>query len=86
MCELCRQNNGEMVSCQDCGKLICFHIKSTDDVIAPAYVTASGDLFCRLCGERVDAEEERIYEKQAAFYPAGPYDEVYEKPDPIPDE
>lgn len=63
MCKLCNQNDGEMEGCQDCGRLICFDIKAEDDITAPAYVTASGDLFCRTCGleyDRLDEQDEDL--------------------------
>lgn len=61
MCkELCEQDEtGEMQSCPDCGKLICFDVKNGDDIIRPAYVTASADLLCDLCGMAADRAEER---------------------------
>jgi len=59
MCYLCDENNGEMEGCQDCGKLICFDIKQGDSIIAPAYVTASGDLYCNRCGKQYDEAEEQ---------------------------
>jgi hypothetical protein len=43
-----------MESCQDCGRLICFDQKTIDDVIAPAYITSAGDLFCSSCGSAYD--------------------------------
>lgn len=59
MCDLCDQNNGEMESCQDCGRLICFDVKADSvDVIDRAYVTQSGDLFCTRCGSKYDQAEE----------------------------
>jgi hypothetical protein len=63
MCQLCDDNNGEMQSCQDCGRLICFD-ESPDsvDVIDRAYVTASGDLFCTRCGRKHDARAEEAEE------------------------
>lgn len=70
MCKLCDDNSGEMPSCQDCGRLICFDEKPDSvDVIDRAYVTASGDLFCSRCGRRYDAAEEAENE-----------DEYYEPP------
>jgi len=47
-----------MQSCQDCGCLICFDVESGDDIIGPAYVTSSGDLYCRRCGSAHDRTEE----------------------------
>jgi hypothetical protein len=59
MCkELCDQSeDGVMPSCQDCGRLICFDEVTGDDVIRPAYVTMSGDLFCDRCGRAQDRAE-----------------------------
>jgi len=56
MCELCDNTpeNEPPPSCQDCGRLICFDIEADDDICARAYVTASGDLYCRRCGRRYD--------------------------------
>jgi len=73
MCKLCDANNGEMLSCQDCGRLICFD-ESPDpvDVIDRAYVTASGDLYCTRCGRKHDAAEEE--EREDDFYEP-PYDQ-----------
>ena len=39
-----------------------------DDVIRPAYVTASGDLFCDRCGSRYDREEEEAAEDEACYW------------------
>ena len=62
MCkELCDEYE-EMQSCPDCGKLICFDTTCGDDIIRPAYVTLSGDLYCDRCGSAHDrAEEEEEY-------------------------
>ena len=57
MCDLC-DGSDEMQSCPDCGRLICFEHHAEDDVCAPAYVTASGDLYCSTCGRRHDKAEE----------------------------
>lgn len=62
MCYLCEQSEDGVVSCQDCGRLICFDTEGIDDVCAPAYVTESGDLYCRPCGARID-EECRLYDE-----------------------
>ena len=64
MCYLCKNNDlgdgfgGDFESCQNCGRLICFDVDSGDDVIRPAYVTSSGDLFCDPCGRKHDEPEE----------------------------
>lgn len=60
MCaELCESSeDGEMVSCQDCGLLICFDCRNGDDIIRPPWVTASGDLYCDRCGMAHDEAEE----------------------------
>ena len=68
MCDMCDENGGDFESCQDCGKLICFDVEVGDDVLRPAYVTSSGDLFCDRCGSRYDAEEERMAEEEADCY------------------
>lgn len=64
MCvELCDQSEtGEMQSCQDCGRLICFDVEHGDDIEAPAYVTSSGDLYCDRCGAAIDQLDESIHE------------------------
>jgi hypothetical protein len=55
MCDLCDESEtGEMQSCQDCGRLICFDVENGDDVCAPAYVTCSGDLYCDRYGTAHD--------------------------------
>ncbi len=66
MCDLCEKNGCEPESCQDCGTLICFDIEPGrgDDVMDRAYVTFSGDLFCRRCGKRYDEEEEKMNEAE----------------------
>ena len=53
------------MSCQDCGVLICFDIETGDDVLRPAYVTESGDLFCDRCGRKYDRHAEREVESEA---------------------
>jgi len=61
MCDMCLERDGPE-SCQDCGCLICFDVETGDDILRPAYVTASGDLFCDRCGpeiDRLDQEKER---------------------------
>lgn len=58
MCDLCRENNGELLGCNNCGRLICFDVEVGDDVIRPAYVTEAGDLFCNICGKEFDNEDE----------------------------
>ena len=76
MCELCQANNDEMTSCQDCGRLICFDAEPDDvDVIDQAYVTASGDLFCRRCGSRYDEEEEDEWDDCEVEYGPDPIDD-----------
>lgn len=58
MCYMCDTGDVGMESCQDCGCLICYDIDFDDDVIRRAYVTTSGDLFCRRCGRKYDEAEE----------------------------
>ncbi len=58
MCDMCDENDGELQSCQDCGCLICFDHDSGDGIIRRAYVTSSGDLFCRSCGRQYDEEDD----------------------------
>jgi hypothetical protein len=57
MCKLCDESE-EMQSCPDCGKLICFDCNGGDDIIRPAYVTESADLYCDRCGREHDAAED----------------------------
>lgn len=73
MCELCEQNKGEPEACQDCGCLICFDIEFGDDVMKPAYVTESGDLFCNRCGSEYDRHDEEVEN--------GEWDDFYEELD-----
>ncbi len=68
MCkELCEiREDGEMSSCQDCGRLICFDIKTPDDICRPAYVTESGDVYCDQCGraqQRADMADDDGWEE-----------------------
>ena len=53
LCEL--SDDGEMQSCPDCGRLICWDVEGGgDDVICAAYVTSCGDLCCAKCGSKTD--------------------------------
>ena len=51
------------INCQDCGKIIYWDnemkdpVELLDDISAPPYVTASGDLFCEECGRLYDEAE-----------------------------
>ena len=77
MCSWCEETEDGVMYCQDCGKMICFDYEGVDDVTAPAYVTASGDLFCLPCGSRYDREEEESYDEDDygwEEYPASWYD------------
>lgn len=68
MCDLCEESeSGEMQSCQDCGCLICFDVENDDDIIRRAYVTQSGDLFCRRCGSAHDRSEESREDEYADY-------------------
>lgn len=59
MCDLCEESEtGEMQSCQDCGRLICFDVQGDDDVVTRAGVSSSGDLYCSRCAAQHDREEE----------------------------
>ena len=71
MCQLCEDNNGDYQSCVDCSRLICFDEQSEDDVVARAYVTESGDLYCTKCGKEHDhaADED---DSEDAYYEAPP--------------
>lgn len=70
MCELCDEAEDGVVGCQDCGRTICFDNPTSDfDVADRAYVTASGDLFCRRCGIQYDQAEEEEYEDDYYPYP-----------------
>lgn len=74
MCELCDENGGDYQSCQDCGRLICYDAHPSNvDVIDRAYVTQSGDLFCRRCGAQYDAKEEEFDDDGWAY---DPYDDI----------
>jgi hypothetical protein len=58
-------DDDEIMYCQDCGRMILWDCKHSDDIVRRAYVTASGDLFCDLCGREYDLEEERQSEAEA---------------------
>ncbi len=78
MCQLCEENNGEMIACQDCGCSICFDVTSSDDVIRRAYITESGDVFCSLCGLANDREQAVLDSEEIDWfdvYPERWYDE-----------
>jgi hypothetical protein len=77
MCSLCDDNNGEYLSCVDCSRLICFDAKPDSvDVLDRAYVTASGDLYCRNCGMEMDrAEQKEEQDEVEAFYEPPPFTE-----------
>lgn len=63
MCELCDENDGGPTGCQSCGRLICWDITDAgDNVMQPAFVTSSGDLYCSKCGAEIEAHE-RQYEQ-----------------------
>lgn len=67
MCDLCKENGGEPTVCVDCGRLICFDYEGHgDSVMASAYVTMSGDLFCNRCGPEYDEIETH---EDDGFYP-----------------
>ena len=69
MCTLCAPD-GTMASCQDCGVWICFELKGRDDMMTPAYVTTSGDLFCDGCGPAYDlADEEAEHDDVLSWLP-----------------
>jgi len=69
MCWMCDENDGEMIGCQDCGRLICFDVETGDDIVRPAYVTASGDVFCDIHGSQYDEAEEQMIEDEACYFP-----------------
>jgi hypothetical protein len=60
MCDICLKN-GEYAGCQHCGCLICFYCKSGDDVLRPAAVSSSGDVYCDRCCKQVEREVEEEY-------------------------
>lgn len=69
MCKMCDEVEDGLVLCQDCGESICFD----DDT---AYVTMSGDLFCRRCGSDYDRAEEETWDEEYDgwdYYPADWY-------------
>ncbi len=57
MCEFC--DEGQMLSCDDCGKLICFDRKYGDDVIGAGFVTSSGNPICGTCARHWHESEEQ---------------------------
>ena len=63
MCWMCDENEGESEVCTNCGRLICFDTKFSDDICAKAGVTASGDLYCYECARSFDDDEERESEE-----------------------
>lgn len=70
MCNLCDENNGIPPSCPDCGRLICFDFSASDDVVAQAYVTRSGDVLCWRCGIAADqADEDNMFSPGYDPYP-----------------
>jgi hypothetical protein len=72
------QEDDEIMYCQDCGCIIEWDREGPgDDIVSPAYVTASGDLFCRRCGIAYDEEEERQADEEADYWP-DPMDEKYQ--------
>jgi hypothetical protein len=58
MCRICNESpTGEMETCPDCGRFICFDQPPPgDDTVRTAAVTSGGDLYCLLCA----IEHERI--------------------------
>lgn len=76
MCKMCDDNDDEYVGCPECGRLICWDIdwEAGDDVIQRATATPGGDLVCRLCAIRIEAEEEKMYEDEMEYFP-GPWDD-----------
>lgn len=84
MCELCDEADDGLVYCQDCGRMICFdNLPSDIDVVDQAYVTSSGDLFCRRCGRQHDEAEEEDYDDYDGYYPyPDDYEDDYEDDSP----
>lgn len=82
MCKWCDEND-EMMGCQDCGRLLCWDVKGHDDIISSPYVSASGDVYCEVCGPEYDKEEDEGYdmydgpiEDIPAFYPQDPMERM----------
>jgi hypothetical protein len=61
MCQLC--DNGEMPTCNNCGKWVCCDCKNCDDIIRPAFVSSDGDLYCDRCGQRHERDLDDEYDK-----------------------
>lgn len=61
------------MGCQDCGRLICFDVKQGDDILRPAYVTSSGDLYCDRCGMKNDEDDD--YDPEMDFGDFDPYEQ-----------
>lgn len=74
MCNLCEENDGEYVSCQDCGVAICFDAPPGQDWPAQAGVTSGGDLFCMYHAAKYDREEEEYIDEEWGWMP-GPWDD-----------
>lgn len=77
MCELCDEADDGVVCCQDCGRMICFDNEPNNvDVVDQAYVTASGDLFCRRCGIQYDIGEEEDGDYEDDYFPYPDFEQV----------
>lgn len=65
MCDICNKL-GEPDTCQNCGHAICW---DGDYEMGAwpraAYVSSYGDVYCFVCGGRVDAENERMEAEEA---------------------
>jgi len=59
MCKLCDYDRDEMANCQFCGKLVCYDVRTEDDIASPACATTQGDLACLSCAREAQEAEER---------------------------
>ncbi len=74
MCQMCEENGGEMIACQDCRCSICFDVTTDDDVIRRAYITESGDVYCSSCGPANDGEQAVLDAGEMDWFDAYPED------------
>lgn len=63
-----RTDDDEQEYCQQCGAMLDDDApRQSFDVVRRPYVTASGDLYCDVCGRAMDEEEERLMDEENEF-------------------
>jgi hypothetical protein len=72
MCFMCEENNGEPIGCQDCGVMICLDIEEGDDVLQPAGVTSSGDVYCLFHAMKNEEAAEEAWEEFGDYFEFDP--------------